>query len=437
VGRFFITIPPKIAVFLFALVAPVSRVASHAVFRMVLFPMYLAYKPLKLRVQKILLPVKNSLWTAFFTRYLVHGFIAILILFVTTQNIFAKGDQNLFEGSSVIAQIFGGQDENTTVRDETAASTDQSTQQNAITSAALAPDLSVDQSDSSQSTDVGGAQPSQNSAAAVLAPSTSNEQTAETRTSTEEYAVQEGDTVSIIASKFGISTNTVLWANNLNDRSLIRPGDKLTILPVSGVLHKVQKGDTVAKIAGRYSAVPDQIVEFNRLVDENDLDTGETLIVPNGEAPEEPKPVPSPKKSSGLAFRIPNIFNPPPPVKVAPSSRMFWPSAYHKINQYFRGWLHTGLDIDCNYGMAIYAAKSGVVTQSGWARGYGNSVTINHGDGISTLYGHHQKNLVRVGQRVDKGQAVGMCGSTGRSTGTHVHFEVRIGGTKVNPLKYL
>lgn len=398
--------------------------------------MYLAYKPLKIRVQKILLPVKNSLWTAFFTRYLVHGFIALLILFVTTQNIFAKGDQNLFEGSSVIAQIFGGAlDESITIQDETAASTGPAIQTQKLASAALSPEIATDLGD--QAAELAVSQPSQNSAVAVLAPSTSNEQTAETRTSTEEYTVQEGDTVSIIASKFGISTNTVLWANNLTDRSLIRPGDKLIILPISGILHKVQRGDTVAKIAGRYSAVADQIIEFNRLVDENDLDIDETLIVPNGEVPEVPKPSPAPQKSRGLAFRIPRIFTPPPPVRVDPSDRMLWPTTYRKINQYFRGWLHTGLDIDCDYGIAIYAAKSGVVTQSGWARGYGNSVTISHSSGIQTLYGHNQKNLVRSGQRVDKGQVIAMCGSTGRSTGTHVHFEVIIGGKKANPLKYL
>ena len=105
-GRFFITIPPKIAVFLFALIAPIGRVISRIVFKTVLFPLYLAYKPVKIRVQKILLPVKHSIWAVFFTRYIVHGFIALLILFVTTQNIFAKGDQNIFEGNSVIAQIF-------------------------------------------------------------------------------------------------------------------------------------------------------------------------------------------------------------------------------------------------------------------------------------------------------------------------------------------
>jgi len=246
-----------------------------------------------------------------------------------------------------------------------------------------------------------------------------------------DYIVAEGDAVSTIAEKFGIKVNTILWANNLTSGSTIRPGDKLTILPTDGVLHKVKNNDTLDKIAKYYNSTSDKISEFNALADANDLIVGEFLIVPDGKVP--PPPAPAPKPRSRLASK--NVFK-IPPSSSSSGKGMIWPTSGHVITQYF-GWRHTGLDIDGDYSSPIYAAESGTVILAGWGTGYGLHVRLSHGNGVETVYGHMSKLYVEKGDAVEKGQTLGMMGSTGWSTGSHLHFEVRLGSKRVNPLDYL
>lgn len=246
-----------------------------------------------------------------------------------------------------------------------------------------------------------------------------------------DYIVAEGDAISTIAEKFGVSVNTLLWANNLSSGSTIRPGDKLLILPVSGVLHKVKNNDTVDKIAKYYNSASDKIVDTNALANADDLVVGEYLIVPDGKVP--PPPAPAARPVSRLASK--NILKIPSSASSS-GKGMVWPTSGHVITQYY-GWRHTGLDIDGDYSSPIYAAESGTVILSGWGKGYGMHVIISHGNGMSTVYGHLSKLYVEKGDVVDKGQTLGMMGSTGWSTGSHLHFEVRINSKRLNPLDYL
>ena len=240
------------------------------------------------------------------------------------------------------------------------------------------------------------------------------------------YTVQPGDTISEIAEKFGITANTILWENNLSAYQLIRPGDTLTILSSSGIRHKVAKGETVASVAKKYGIDAQEIIDFNKLASADDIKVGEQLMVPGGK-----KVYPQPTYS----FRA---WNQPPPAKVVSTGQMMWPSSCQRITQYF-GWRHSGVDIACGYNKPIYAADSGQVTkaQGGWNGGYGTVITIDHGNGIQTLYGHLNKLYVKVGENVEKGQIIAAEGSTGRSTGAHNHFEVRVGGVRKNPLYYI
>lgn len=251
------------------------------------------------------------------------------------------------------------------------------------------------------------------------------------RTKIIEYIVQEGDVIGTIAEKFTISVNTILWANKITENDMIRPGDKLVILPTSGVLHKVKSSDTVDKIAKYYSSDAGKIMEFNALPDASDIRVGEYLIVPDGKVP--PPPPPAPKPQSRVASR--NVFK-IPPSRTSSGDGMLWPTPGKVITQYFT-WKHTGLDIDGDLTSPIYAAEAGTVTYAGWGRGYGNEIVISHGNGVETLYAHLSKFFVEKGDTVTKGQSLGMMGSTGWSTGSHLHFEVRIGGKRVNPLNYL
>lgn len=253
---------------------------------------------------------------------------------------------------------------------------------------------------------------------------------APTRDKITTYVVQGGDTISEIAENFAISANTILWENKLGPRDFIKPGQELVILPVTGVTHAVQKGETLPAIAKKYRAQTEDILEINKLASADELQIGSKLVIPDG-IPPAPARAPA-SRNAGLANLL-DIFKPAPPR----AGQFNWPTNSRRISQYFRGWRHTGIDVPNKSGQPIYAAEDGIVVKSGWNRGgYGIYIIIDHGQGIQTLYGHNSKNLVAAGQRVGKGQVIGLVGSTGRSTGPHVHFEIRVGGNRVNPLDY-
>lgn len=246
------------------------------------------------------------------------------------------------------------------------------------------------------------------------------------RDKTVDYEIKGGDTVSSIAQNFGVSENTILWANDLTSTSKLTAGDKLKILPVTGVSHKVEAGDSIYSVAKRYQANAQAIIDFpfNDIGDDFALSTGQTLIIPDGAPPEKPKAAPT----QYLAEQN-NV-----PVADLGSMQFVWP-AVGTITQYF-SWYHPALDIANLAGGPIHAADSGTVTVAGWpdGSGYGNRVVVDHGNGYTTLYAHMSAIYVSVGQRVSKGDVLGAMGSTGRSTGTHLHIELRKNGTALNPL---
>lgn len=254
---------------------------------------------------------------------------------------------------------------------------------------------------------------------------------ARTRTEIEEYTVESGDTASSIAKKFGLSVNTMLWSNNLKTYSIIKPGQTLKILPENGLLHKIIKGDTLKKIANKYQADEINIIESNKNINPTALAVGSILFVPNG-VPPAPKIIPRSKSS----ISIKNIFT-PPSTNPNTGTKLLWPANSHRINQYY-SWHHHGLDINGRIGDPAYAPESGKVIRAGWNRsGYGNNVMIDHGNGIVTLQAHFSKLLVKKGDTVKRGDVIALIGSTGHSTGPHIHFEVRINGKRVNPLGYI
>lgn len=255
------------------------------------------------------------------------------------------------------------------------------------------------------------------------------------RTESITYSVESGDTLGGIAEKHGLSLSTILWANNLSYRSTIREGQSIVVPPVDGVTHTVKSGDTLSKIATRYSADQEEILSFNKLASANDLRIGEKLVVPGGEPPA-PAPV-------VRTAPIQNIFKAPTNQKT-PATRgsatgvgsWIWPTDWRVITQYY-GWRHTGIDVDGDYSTRSFASAAGTVIYSGWRRGYGLTVEVDHGGGLITRYAHHSKNYVNVGDKVAAGQVIAQTGTTGRSTGTHLHFEVIKNGKFQNPLDYV
>ena len=245
------------------------------------------------------------------------------------------------------------------------------------------------------------------------------------------YTIQNGDTVSAIARRFGISVNTILWSNNLTAYSLLRPGNNLAILPYSGVMYTVRSGDTVSRIAKQYGISDDKILSANNLTD--GLKAGQKIILPG--AQKLATAVARSSSVSGLSV-ISNLIK--QPGATAGTGKMVWPTVGHRITQYF-SWRHNGVDIGNKVGTPIYAADGGVViiSKGGWNGGYGNTIVIDHGGGKKTRYGHASKLFVKVGDRVEKGENIAAMGSTGRSTGPHLHFEVLVNGGRTNPLNYI
>lgn len=245
------------------------------------------------------------------------------------------------------------------------------------------------------------------------------------------YTVQPGDSISTIAYRFGVSVNTVLWENDLNAYSIIRPGNRLAILQTSGISYRVKSGDNLSKIAKRYDVTAKDIIDSNNIKDRNKLRSGQKLIIPGGR---KIKYTASSKKSYSAIDAIRDIVkagsNP------VTSNKMYWPTEGHRITQYY-SWRHRGLDIANKTGTPLYASDAGIVEYAGWGKGYGNQIIINHGGGKKTRYAHASKLYVKKGQRVDKSEAIAAMGSTGWSTGPHIHFEIIINGKKQNPLNYI
>lgn len=245
------------------------------------------------------------------------------------------------------------------------------------------------------------------------------------------YIVQPGDTVSSIASKFDVSIDTIRWQNDLSSIDAIKPAQKIEIPPVTGMVHKVKRGETIFSIAKKYDVDPQQIVNwpFNTYSDDEsfDLAVGQTLMVPEGVKPAEQ--LWDPKRY--VAQSTPNAGS------VSATGQFVWPTS-GSISQQFV-WYHPGLDIANRAAPSILAADAGRVTVAGWPDnfGYGNRVMIDHGNGFTTLYAHMSSIAVSAGQTVNRGDVIGQMGSTGRSTGTHLHFEIRKNGATVSPLGYL
>ncbi len=245
------------------------------------------------------------------------------------------------------------------------------------------------------------------------------------RSSVENYTVRDGDTLSSIAKKFDISVDTIKWANNLKSDT-IKPGETLKIPPVTGIVHKVVSGESIYTIAKKYKTSAQNIVNFP-FNDFTDLDSfgltaGQILYVPDGVIEEAPAAVPRYYAQAQAG--------------VKGSSNFIWPTS-GGITQY-PVWYHMALDIANSSAPSVLAADTGTITFAGCvAYGYGCHIVIDHGNGYETLYAHLSSIGVSPGQVVNQRQYIGTMGSTGMSTGTHLHFEIRTGGILQNPLNYL
>ncbi len=229
-----------------------------------------------------------------------------------------------------------------------------------------------------------------------------------------EYIVEQGDTLTGISQKFNISAETLLWSNELTLNFSLNPGQKLIILPVSGVLHLIKNGDTLTGIARFYNADVKEIIEFNQLVDENDILVGDILIVPDGKISPQPK-----IQKQAIDFQTTQI-------PIADSYFIF--PAEGKISQGLHGFLSNAVDISNDCGAPVIAATSGKIQRISNTSIGGQGITILHLNSVITYYGHLSKIIVQNNQEVAAGEIIGYIGNTGYTrgaTGCHLHFEVR------------
>lgn len=414
-------------VWLRLLLAPLGRFLFSYVF----LPIYGKYLWLKSKVIKVAPEKKDRLLIIFTNRFLIHFLILIIGSGVVISNIMAYEGKEDYGQNALVYKLAGlsvGEiiSDTNVIADE-AKNYNYQQQGTFVEGRSFADNTNADGDNilTDQATTIGDM--------ALVKPDIINNST-EFKSNIAriiDYTVIEGDTISRIASRFGVSVNTILWANNLSFSSYVKPGQKIIVPSMSGIVYKVAKGDTISKIGSKYGISSDKITEANALTAEG-LVVGNLIIVPGAKIIETAKP----RAIASTPAKTP--ARPAASSAVSGTGRMQWPSACQRISQYYKGWLHTGVDIACPWGTSLRAADGGRVIRVQYGRtGYGYNVMIDHGGGIVTLYGHMSSIDVVNGQYVEKGEIIGAEGSTGRSTGPHVHFEVRINGSFVNPLSYI
>jgi murein DD-endopeptidase MepM/ murein hydrolase activator NlpD len=256
------------------------------------------------------------------------------------------------------------------------------------------------------------------------------------------YNVRNGDTLTAVASRFGVSMMTLWWANHLTVKDTLKAGESLVIPPVNGLVVTVKDGDTLDALAATYKIASSAILDLNGLTDPN-LVIGQVLVLPGAQgapipslapAPT-PKPVSHPSTGGGGGTIRPPIYT---------GGAWAWPvvGGNNYISQYFH-YGHYAIDIAAQYGTPIVSPLAGTVVFAGWNNnGGGYEVWVSNGGGIYTAHNHMSAVNVTVGQSVGRGQFVGRVGTSGWATGPHDHFEVWIGypwkssSTRVNPLNY-
>ena len=269
----------------------------------------------------------------------------------------------------------------------------------------------------------------------------------------QEYTVVAGDSLFNIAAKFGLKPESILWGNSnslMDNPDNLQPGEVLKILPVDGVLYSWNKDDGLNKVSSFFGVTPADIINWpgNNLSPETigdyalpNISVGTELVIPGGRREFSSWQAPTIRRENPASAHVLGVGHCPPITTGPIGNKVFvWPTTEHRISGYeYNPPVHWGIDIGGKLGNPIYAIDSGVVVYAGWNDwGYGNLVIIDHGNDWQSLYGHMLAPLnVQCGSFVHTGDVIGYMGSTGKSSGPHLHFEMSLNGNRANPHKYL
>jgi len=245
-----------------------------------------------------------------------------------------------------------------------------------------------------------------------------------------EHKVAKGESLSVIAERYSVSVDTIMWSNSLSNPNKLKIGQTLKFPSISGVVHLVTRGESIWTIAKKYGISRDEIVRANQLDEPDKLKLKQALVIPGA------KPLPVRNAPIAVASRG------------AASSRssgsssgdaLIWPLSGRITSRFGLRWgrMHNGVDIAVPIGTPVKAAADGCVIFAGWRSGYGRLVILDHGAGVHTYYGHNSSFTVNVGDAAAAGDRIALSGNSGVSTGPHLHFEVRVNGRARNPLDYL
>lgn len=270
------------------------------------------------------------------------------------------------------------------------------------------------------------------------------------------YIVSEGDTIESIAKNFMLTPNSIIVSNKLDENSQLKAGQELFFPSIDGIIYEVKKEDNLWSIGNDYNLSPESIIRDNK-ANSDILSIGEKLIL-KGITEIKVKDIPNDISIKSASNNI-NVKSTSNEIKTKKadsdnintktykkatstqntSSNFIWPASGSISSKFGSRWgsKHTGLDIAVATGTSVNAAAAGKIIFSGWKGNYGNLIIIDHGNGYKTYYAHNSKLLAKVGQSVDKGTTISLSGSTGNSTGPHLHFEVRQNDEPLNPLSFL
>ncbi|ASJ22283.1 metalloendopeptidase [Brachyspira hampsonii] len=237
----------------------------------------------------------------------------------------------------------------------------------------------------------------------------------------DEYIIEEGDNLTTISRKIGANLDTLVSVNKISNANRLRPGQKIVIPNRNGLLYTIKKDESLEDIAERYDVSLNRVLSFNKISNPNDIKVGEDIFLPGAKYTLDER-----IDKFGQMFSLPTT--------ITRISSVFG-YRVHPITGVRTK--HMGVDIPGRLNTPVYAARKGKVIFAGYSGGYGNLVIVRHDKGYTTYYGHLNSITTRAGATVGVGVMIGRMGSTGRSTGSHLHFEVRRNGVALNPADFI